>query len=210
MSPNRSTAKKPPKKVSDTNRDRRARRGEKQASPEPKPALGSGGVPGALKNQLFYYALRPDPGRYAAQVKVVTVNLGTNDAGRGIGDAAFQADYTSLLTLLKARYPNAKILALLPFNGVYAGAIQAAVAAAGNRAQYVDTTGWVTTFTDGTHPDQQGHSDAEGKLAPVIQSALTAQPRTGRCDGRLHKQRPRLLCPHRPGPVGAVFHGRVR
>lgn len=34
----RSAVKKPPKKVSDTNRDRRARRGEKQASPKSKTA----------------------------------------------------------------------------------------------------------------------------------------------------------------------------
>lgn len=133
---------------------------------------GSGGVPGALKNQLLFYALRPDPGRYAAQVKAVTVNLGTNDAGRGISEAVFQTDYTSLLTLLKARYPNAKILALLPFNGVYASAIQAAVAAAGSRVQYVDTTGWVTTFTDGVHPDEAGHDSGAARLAPLLQAAI--------------------------------------
>ncbi|GGR11349.1 GDSL-type esterase/lipase family protein [Deinococcus ruber] len=136
---------------------------------------GSGGVPGLLANMLSFWALHPDHAATHPEVDVAVVNIGTNDSNAGVAGAAFQTDYGTLLTQELARFPNAKILAMRPFNGAYATDIQAAVSASGSsRVQYVDTTGWVTTYTDGTHPGlgSGGHPAAAGHLAPLLIAAI--------------------------------------
>jgi lysophospholipase L1-like esterase len=114
--------------------------------------------------------------RYTANV--VVINLGTNDTSHGVTAADFQAGYLNLLTTVRARYPNAAILALRTFAGRYATQTKAAVAArtaAGDRnVFYVDTTGWIdsTLRNDSVHPNDAGHRAIAAKLAPIVSAHL--------------------------------------
>ena len=102
----------------------------------------------------------------------VVVNEGTNDSG---ADAAtFRTGYAQYLTTIRAAYPNAKLVALRPFNGSQAAPIKAEVdarnAAGDMRVYYVDSTGWLSgsDYDDGVHPNVQG----SGKAATALAAAL--------------------------------------
>ena len=103
---------------------------------------------------------------------MVVINQGTNDSGKPA--ASFRAAYTTFLTTIRGAYPNAKLVALRPFNGAQAGEIQSAVMAANSagdpRVYYVDTTGWHGNddFLDGLHPNVQG----SGKAATALVAAI--------------------------------------
>jgi len=123
-------------------------------------ATGSGGVP------CYWPGTRANtPGYYQKQGMVIQpevfanifVNLGTNDAGAGISDAAFKAALTALCNALKLDHPEAAIYVIRPFNGSKAiPALQASVAAG---VHWIDTFGLVgMTYTDGVHPTVAGHA----------------------------------------------------
>jgi len=109
------------------------------------------------------------------QANAVVINLGTNDVGRGVSSAQFQASYTSLLRKVRTAYPNAWIFALRTFSGRFGTETQTAVTAfADARTSYVDTTGWLTTgdLSDSVHPNDQGHRTITTHLAPIISAKL--------------------------------------
>ncbi|MFE5123319.1 GDSL-type esterase/lipase family protein [Streptomyces sp. NPDC056669] len=54
-------------------------------------------------------AATPDWDFSRYQANAVVINLGTNDVGRGVSSAQFQASYTSLLRKVRTAYPNAWI-----------------------------------------------------------------------------------------------------
>jgi hypothetical protein len=114
-----------------------------------------------------------DFSKYTA--KVVVVNIGTNDGNTGVPGATFQSRYTTFLQNVRAKYPNAEIFAMRPFNGAYQAETQAAVSARLNdgdaRLHYVDTTGWLQSpgdFTDGLHPNEGGHIKVTNQLMPIL------------------------------------------
>lgn len=121
-----------------------------------------------------------DFARYRADA--VVVNLGTNDKSHGVGGADFQRGYAAFLKTVRAKYPNAAILALRTFSGRYAAETRAAVAsvtAAGDRnVSYVDTTGWIDAsgLSDSVHPNDAGHRAITARLAPIVAARLTGQP----------------------------------
>jgi len=115
--------------------------------------------------------------------KVVVINIGTNDANlANVGassppPAIFQSHYTTFLQNVRAKYPNADILVLRPFNGSYWTEAQAAVAArvgAGDaKVHTIDTTDWLTAgsktdFNDGLHPTDSGHMKITDRLVPIL------------------------------------------
>jgi lysophospholipase L1-like esterase len=108
----------------------------------------------------------------------VVINLGTNDRGHGVTGPDFQAKYTTFLTRVRARFPNAEIFALRTFIGRYAAETRAAVQArnaAGDAAVfYVDTTGWLPSdgLSDSVHPNDKGHQAITDRLAPVLTAKL--------------------------------------
>jgi lysophospholipase L1-like esterase len=94
---------------------------------------------------------------------------------------------TIYLSLIRAAYPAAHILALRPFNGAHADDIRAVVeqrvAAGDPRLHFVDTTGWLDATidtTDGVHPNAMGHRKSAGRLEAKIRAVLARfdDPRT--------------------------------
>ncbi|MET8251616.1 cellulose binding domain-containing protein [Micromonospora sp. NPDC005197] len=121
-----------------------------------------------------------DFSRYTADG--VVINLGTNDKSHGVSAAAFQATYTTFLTRIRARFPNAKLFAMRTFIGRYATETEAAVrarnAAGDANVFYVDTTGWLPSggLSDSVHPNDAGHQAITDRLAPVLSARLTTTP----------------------------------
>jgi lysophospholipase L1-like esterase len=111
------------------------------------------------------------------QASAVVVNLGTNDAGRGVTGATFQSTYTSFLRAIRAKYPNAVIFAMETFKKRYVSETQAAVKALNDsKVRYINTEGWLTAGadyedTDG-HPNEAGHLKVADRLAPIIRPAI--------------------------------------
>jgi lysophospholipase L1-like esterase len=120
-----------------------------------------------------------DFARYRADA--VVINLGTNDKSHGVSGAEFQSAYTAFLETVRAKYPNAVILALRTFAGRYPAETRAAVTAvtkAGDgNVVYVDTTGWITSslLSDSVHPNDAGHRAIAAKLAPILAAKLTSR-----------------------------------
>jgi lysophospholipase L1-like esterase len=133
--------------------------------------VGNGGVPKAQDAFNWFYAGVP---RDAWQPDVVVLNQGTND--RGATGATFAPLYGSFLGLIRAAYPNAKLVAVRPFVGAFGEEIKAQVAArqaAGDaKVFYLDTAGWTQNadFSDGLHPNQAGSVKIADKLATALQA----------------------------------------
>nr|WP_236056141.1 GDSL-type esterase/lipase family protein [Streptomyces sabulosicollis] len=120
-------------------------------------------------------AAAPDWDFSRYQATAVVINLGTNDVGRGVTPARFQASYASLLRKVRTAYPNAWIFALRTFSGRFGTETKAAVTASGDaRVSYVDTTGWLAAddLSDSVHPNDKGHRTIADRLAPVISAKL--------------------------------------
>ncbi|CCH17979.1 Esterase with cellulose binding domain [Micromonospora lupini str. Lupac 08] len=121
-----------------------------------------------------------DFSRYTADG--VVINLGTNDKSHGVSAATFQATYTTFLTRIRAKFPNAKLFAMRTFIGRYAAETEAAVrarnAAGDANVFYVDTTGWLPSggLSDSVHPNDAGHQAITDRLAPLVSAALTTTP----------------------------------
>ncbi|BCY06709.1 GDSL-type esterase/lipase family protein [Actinoplanes sp. L3-i22] len=114
--------------------------------------------------------------RYTAGA--VVINLGTNDKSHGVSGADFQAKYTTFLTRIRAKFPNAALIAMRTFIGRYAAETQAAVqarnAAGDANVYYVDTTGWLPAdgLSDSVHPNDKGHAAIAAKLGPILAQRL--------------------------------------
>ncbi|WP_440088904.1 GDSL-type esterase/lipase family protein [Streptosporangium sp. LJ11] len=112
------------------------------------------------------------------QADVVVINLGTNDTGHGVSTTQFQTSYTELLRTIRARYPEAAILALETFRGRFVPQTQAAVQtvndAGDHNVFFVDTGGWVPAngLTDAVHPNDIGHRAIAARLAPIVAAHL--------------------------------------
>ncbi|OMI41260.1 GDSL-type esterase/lipase family protein [Streptomyces sparsogenes] len=123
-------------------------------------------------------AITPDWDFSRYQANAVVINLGTNDVGRGVTSAQFQAAYSSLLRKVRAAYPNAWIFALETFRGRFVPETQAAVNAAVSggdaKVSFVDTTGWLAAdeLSDSVHPNDKGHRAIADRLAPIISAKL--------------------------------------
>ncbi|MFD8493070.1 GDSL-type esterase/lipase family protein [Amycolatopsis sp. NPDC059657] len=111
------------------------------------------------------------------QASAVVINLGTNDAGRGVTAANFQSAYTTFLRAVRTTYPNAVIFAMQTFKKRYVAETQAAVKALNDsKVRYLNTDGWLTAGadyedTDG-HPSEAGHVKVADRLASIIRSAI--------------------------------------
>lgn len=110
----------------------------------------------------------------------VVINMGTNDAGRGVTAADFQATYLDFLRAIRAKRPNAALFVFQNFRQRYVAEHQAAVRTlndAGDRnVFYVPTAGWTAPadFTDGGHPNDAGARRIADRLAPIIAPHLDA------------------------------------
>jgi lysophospholipase L1-like esterase len=131
--------------------------------------VANGGAPKAQDAFNWIYAGVP---RDSWQADVVVINQGTNDSGAS--GETFAPLYLGFLELVRAAYPQAKIVALRPFAGVFASEIAAQVQArhdAGDAAvYYVDTSGWTSPgdFTDGLHPNVSGSLKIRDQLVNAL------------------------------------------
>jgi len=127
---------------------------------------GNGGVPKANDSFNWFYK---DVPRDAWQADMVVVNEGTNDSG---ADAAtFRTGYAQYLTTIRAAYPNAKLVALRPFNGSQAAPIKAEVDAEVDRAWNApdpepETAMW-HLFADSSAGQQAGLETTGGEAVPA-------------------------------------------
>jgi lysophospholipase L1-like esterase len=86
-----------------------------------------------------------------------------------------------MMEKIRQSYPNTVILAVRPFTGNRAAAVQSAAKArndAGDKKVFfVDTTGWVSRedTSDGVHPNVAGNQKIADKLAPMLEKVLKGQ-----------------------------------
>lgn len=129
---------------------------------------GSGGVPGALESFNFFYAGCP---RDDWQPDVVVINQGTNEPP--IPKLEYQSLYHRYLSLIRAAYPRAKLVALRPFNGSQGAAIRNVVEerrARGDRKTFfIDTTGW---YDGPLHPNVDGSAALAARLTDALKSQV--------------------------------------
>ena len=96
---------------------------------------------------------------------VIVVNHGTNDSG--ITRREYQDAVKATLDHLRATYPDAPIVYMIPLNQSHVRAITDAVAEIDN-AHVVETRKWKPTYTDGLHPDAAGAQAVGEKLAAAL------------------------------------------
>ena len=129
---------------------------------------GSGSWP-AVPTSLPYYMrdrlVREESPEY------ILINLGTNDSA---ASGTFQAAYITLIEQCRTLYPQARIIALIPFAQNYASAITAAASATG--VSLITTSGWLVSgdYTDSVHPTVAGHVKIAGLLAPALRTLFAA------------------------------------
>lgn len=96
---------------------------------------------------------------------VIVVNHGTND-GRYSAEQ-FASALAETLAHLRAKYPEAPIVYLIPFSGTHAETIRLTVKNIEN-AYIVETAGWEISYTDRLHPDVAGAETAGQLLAVAL------------------------------------------
>ncbi len=106
----------------------------------------------------------------------VVINLGTNDTKPSEGE--FKLWYTSLLSLLRTSYKDAKIFVMTPFNGRRNADILAVYEANKDENMFlIDSYLWnIPGGSDNLHPDAEDHDMAAEKLAKEIQDILSRTP----------------------------------
>ncbi|MXV14056.1 RICIN domain-containing protein [Hufsiella ginkgonis] len=129
-----------------------------------------------FKQQSIAYPSSPnwDFTKYTANV--VVVNLGQNDNANNVPDNVFQSTYTTFLSNIRGKYPNAEIFVLRTFLGFKAAPTQAAVnartAAGDAKVHFINTNGWITSgtsdYADGVHPSVSGHIKIANLLKPIL------------------------------------------
>src|SRR6185295_3533273 len=114
---------------------------------------GAASVPNVISAYDLYYAgkSRLFSGLFAPQPNYVFIN-------HGINGVTTQGDVTSLLTLVRAAAPLARIFVVVPCNGAAAATLAAGVAAFADANTILVNTG-VTSYgtTDGLHLTVAGH-----------------------------------------------------
>ena len=102
---------------------------------------------------------------------VIVINGGTNDAGNNIPNATFVADYQALINNQRNKYPAAKIILLVPFNGACRLSILALGSSNGLPVIDMSIFSGITT-SDGTHPNLSGHSKLAEQLALLLKPLI--------------------------------------
>lgn len=101
----------------------------------------------------------------------ILINGGTNDGGNSVPNATFTSEYQSLIDNQKNKYPAAKIILLVPFNGVYKTQIKAL--GVNNSLDVIDLSLFAGISTsDGTHPDLTGTVKMAEQLAGAMKNIL--------------------------------------
>lgn len=130
---------------------------------------GNGEVPPAPQSFGWnFQGSRTDPSFIP---QVIVVNQGTND--QIYPSSQFRPAYHDYIAEIRKAYPDATVFCMRPFGGFHEQDIRAAVKSLADRKIiYVDTKGWLSNsdYTDGIHPNAEGHLKAAGKLIAFIEA----------------------------------------
>ncbi|TDU83118.1 GDSL-like lipase/acylhydrolase family protein [Kribbella voronezhensis] len=127
--------------------------------------VGNGEVPNGLES--FGWNFAGSPAERIEQPQVVVLNLGVND------ETLTPEQYGEYLARVRSTYGSAKLVALSPFSGKHADAIETAVKLTGDDdIVYVGTDGWITPddCTDGLHPSVAGHAKLAARLIEALET----------------------------------------
>lgn len=112
---------------------------------------------------------------------IVLLFLGTNDSSNGAltpTDASlllFKKKMGELFDKIRVQYPDAHLMCMLPFSGVYDVDISTKIDemknAGDDKVYFIDTKGWLSNpsdFTDGIHLNDQGTTKVVDKLYNIL------------------------------------------
>jgi lysophospholipase L1-like esterase len=129
-----------------------------------------------LKDISFSNAPDWDFSKYTPSIVVVA--LGTNDRSQNVPLALYQSTYVKFLSELRAKFPLAHLVVLVPHTGAYreqdSAAHAARVAAGDMRVHYINASNWLLLpkaggeTTDGLHPSDSGHRKLARLLRPLL------------------------------------------
>jgi lysophospholipase L1-like esterase len=132
---------------------------------------GNGGVPRVEKTYPYVYDLCPYTGR---SPDLIVICHGTNDGLQEAGAMSFVEGYKNLLQVIRQTEPDAIILCLAPFLGVFSKEIEQAVqeynSSRADRVIFTDTKDWVSK--EPLHPNRKGTDIIARRLADIIKSIL--------------------------------------
>ena len=104
---------------------------------------------------------------------VVLINHGANDRGRN-DPVLYCEKYLELVRLIRAKNPDALIVALSAFCGAYHEELGAAIADYNRQngcvVHYIDTFGWISP--EPLHPTREGHTEVARRLIPILREIL--------------------------------------
>lgn len=106
----------------------------------------------------------------------IVINLGTNDGKPSEGE--FRLWYTSMLSMFRTSYKDAKIFVMTPFNGRRNTEILEVYEGCKDENMFlIDSYKWnIPGGSDNTHPDVEGHDMAAEKLEKAIKEILSSTP----------------------------------
>lgn len=127
--------------------------------------MGAGNIPDVCESYPYYSDGCP---MESADADFIVINHGTND--RSADRETFFRQYRRLLEVVRARNPQAKIIALTPFCGALAEEICEIVDAfnreTGDDVFYISTAGWIAP--EPLHPTREGHKTVARNLAAIL------------------------------------------
>lgn len=130
---------------------------------------GCGGVPDAASIYPFVVDGIPYTG---PSPRMVVVNHGTNDARHTPEE--FSAGYRRLLDAIRQKHPQAVIVCLSPFCGVFeeeiAGCVAKRAESGDHRVHFITTRGWLPR--EPIHPLRDGHRIAADHLTPLLENII--------------------------------------
>lgn len=131
---------------------------------------GCGNVPAAAL--AYPYNFDGSPITHAP-ADIVLINHGANDRGRK-DPVLYCEKYIELVRLIRAKNPDATVVALSAFCGAYHEELGAAIAEYnrqnGCRVRYIDTFGWIPP--EPLHPLRDGHAEVARRLTPLLREIL--------------------------------------
>lgn len=122
------------------------------------------------------------PWDFSYKPRIVVINLGQNDQCGQEPKQTFEESYVSFVQRIRAKLPNAHIVAVQPFSGAYADSVRDAVSllteGGVKGVSTISTAGWLakSDFVDGIHPNQSGHAKVAAQLEPILKLILSARP----------------------------------
>lgn len=131
---------------------------------------GCGSVPKAA--EAYPYNFEGSPAKPQGS-DIIVINHGANDA-RNTSEE-YTSEYTELLRLVRKINPNAKIVVLTAFCGVYPNELRAAVdkfnTENNDNVYFIDTAGWIPK--EPLHPLRDGHRIVSEKLTAELKKLFS-------------------------------------